>query len=223
MKRYSPFLNWITTLIVPFFLVMTAICFMLNPFFLRIEYRRPGFPSDPYGFTFEERLKWSLMSLDYLTNDADISFLGDLNLPDGSLLFNERELSHMVDVKLIVQKLIPTWYVITFILLVFGFWAWLEKSSQDYWSSLSRGGWLTIGFIFLIFVVVATSFNTLFTTFHRVFFEGDTWLFRFSDTLIRLFPLCFWQDIFVTIGIFSLFEALLIIFLSHTLSTKKTR
>ena len=29
-------------------------------------------------------------------------------------------------------------------------------------------------------------------SFHRIFFEGDTWRFPSSDTLIRLYPDAFW-------------------------------
>jgi len=38
------------------------------------------------------------------------------------------------------------------------------------------------------------SFSSFFTTFHRIFFTGDSWLFSYSDTLIQLFPLPFWVD-----------------------------
>jgi integral membrane protein (TIGR01906 family) len=48
---------------------------------------------------------------------------------------------------------------------------------------------LTIGLAF--------SFRYVFVGFHRIFFEGDTWLFQYSDTLIRLFPERFWRDAFV--------------------------
>jgi uncharacterized membrane protein len=40
-------------------------------------------------------------------------------------------------------------------------------------------------------------FWAFFTGFHALFFTGDSWLFEYSDTLIRLFPLRFWQDTFL--------------------------
>ena len=51
----------------------------------------------------------------------------------------------------------------------------------------------------ILFVLVA--FTQVFTLFHRVFFEGNTWIFLFSDTLIRLFPIRFWQDAFIFAGV----------------------
>jgi integral membrane protein (TIGR01906 family) len=46
---------------------------------------------------------------------------------------------------------------------------------------------------------MAISWGQFFTAFHRVFFEGNTWIFPRSDTLIRLFPNRFWVDIGATI------------------------
>jgi uncharacterized membrane protein len=40
-------------------------------------------------------------------------------------------------------------------------------------------------------------FWNFFSAFHSLFFEGDSWIFLYSDTLIRLFPIRFWQDAFL--------------------------
>jgi hypothetical protein len=59
----------------------------------------PGFPADRYGFTTADRLYWADIAVDYLVNTAGIEFLADLRFEDGSPVYNERELKHMVDVK----------------------------------------------------------------------------------------------------------------------------
>lgn len=46
---------------------------------------------------------------------------------------------------------------------------------------------------------MALNWGDFFTTFHRIFFEGDTWTFPLSDTLIRLFPMRFWIDVAIVI------------------------
>ena len=56
------------------------------------------------------------------------------------------------------------------------------------------------------------SFGTLFVEFHNVFFSPGTWTFRFSDTLIRLFPERFWRDTFLVVGVISLIGGLLFAF-----------
>jgi integral membrane protein (TIGR01906 family) len=52
--------------------------------------------------------------------------------------------------------------------------------------------------------VVLIAFSVFFVYFHEVFFDTGTWVFRFSDTLIRLFPERFWRDTFIAIGLLSL-------------------
>ncbi len=74
----------------------------------------------------------------------------------------------------------------------------------------SRGGVLTIALIAAGLIAVVTSFNWLFTQFHALFFEGDSWIFLYSDTLIRLFPIQFWTTAFVIVFGGALLEAILL-------------
>ncbi len=100
MKRLASAGMLLVTIAIPFFLLMTSIRILLIPYlYLDFEYHTPGFPPDTYGFTLQERLKWSKISMDYLLNDQDISWLANQKLPDGSPLYIDRELSHMRDVK----------------------------------------------------------------------------------------------------------------------------
>jgi len=188
----------------PLLLIITSVLLLLNPLFLQIEYNLPTFPPDPYGFTTQERLYWAGISLDYLLNSAGIEFLSEQRLKDGSPLYNDRELKHMLDVKMLVQNILTLWYLLLILLIVLFLLAKRGGWISLYWHSLGVGGWLTVSLIALILFAVVLGFNTLFTAFHRVFFEGDSWIFRFSDTLIRLFPMRFWQDAFTYMGIITL-------------------
>lgn len=47
-------------------------------------------------------------------------------------------------------------------------------------------------------------FWNFFAAFHHLFFKGDSWIFLYSDTLIRLFPIRFWQDAFLLAALISL-------------------
>jgi integral membrane protein (TIGR01906 family) len=60
------------------------------------------------------------------------------------------------------------------------------------------------------------SWGEFFTTFHRLFFEGETWIFPYTDTLIRLFPIRFWMDVGATIVGLMVVEALTLTVLGWT-------
>lgn len=161
--------------------------------------------------TLEERSHYApILMVDYPLNNEDISFLADLKFENGSPLLNERELSHMEDVKHVAQPAFRIWLFMIVSLTVVEVAAWRWKWSDQFRVWLVRGAQVTVGLIAAILIFVALSFNALFTAFHRILFEGDSWLFQFSDTLIRLFPLRFWQDVFITVGVMTLLGAGLI-------------
>ena len=204
-------LSWLVAILVPIALIGLGMRVLLTHTFLQIEYNMPYFPPDQYGFTKEDRLKWAPYALDYLVNSADISYLGDLKFDDGSPLYNERELSHMADVKRVTQGALNVWYISLALLVILGGWSWREGWLQAYRLGLMRGGWLmiwlagAIGVIVIIGILINPNvFYSFFVGFHALFFEGDSWLFLYSDTLIRLFPLRFWQDAFLYAAIIAL-------------------
>jgi len=204
-------LSGLVAILVPLALIGLGLRVLLTPMFLQIEYNMPYFPSDTYGFTKEDRLKWAPYALDYLVNSADISYLSDLTFEDGSPLYNERELSHMKDVKRVTKAALILWYVVLAVLLGLAVWSKFGHWEPAYRQGLMRGGWLmvglavTIGLIVVIGIAISPDvFWNFFVGFHKLFFEGDTWLFLFSDTLIRLFPIRFWQDAFLLAAITAL-------------------
>jgi integral membrane protein (TIGR01906 family) len=110
----------------------------------------------------------------------------------------------MVDVKDVVQSTMR-WYLVGFILLVILIALAIQTGNKRvFWEALSWGGFLTVAIVLFFLVYLALNFDALFTQFHKLFFESGSWVFYFSDSLIRLFPLPFWQDCFIVVGSLSL-------------------
>jgi integral membrane protein (TIGR01906 family) len=214
-KNYPRWLFWFIVLAVPVALVLTAVRMLISPVFLQIEYNTPGFPQDLFGFTKEDRIYWANFAVDYLVNDADISFLANLRFPEGqstppatcqymddcTKLYNERELKHMLDVKNVVQRALRVWYASLGLLLVTGILAYFDGWKAEYRRAIRSGGWLTVALLGAIILFVLLAFGVIFVMFHDIFFESGTWTFLFSDTLIRLFPERFWRDTFLAVGL----------------------
>lgn len=204
-------LSYLTSLLVPLALTGTALRILLSPIFINVEYRMPYFPADEFGFTQQDRLQWAPFALEYLVNSADISYLGDLKFDNGTPLYNERELSHMADVKNVVRGALQAWMISLVGLILIAVLAYRQKWMPDYVLGLRRGGTWMIGLATALGLIAGVGivlnpdvFWQFFTLFHQVFFTGDSWLFYYSDTLIRLFPIRFWQDAFLWAAILAL-------------------
>ena len=204
-------LSYLVSLATPFALIGLALRILLTPLYYTIEYNMPYFPADEYGFTKEDRLKWAEPSVKYLVNSADISYLGDLKFDDGTPIYDERELSHMHDVKNVVQGSLKVWYVSVAILILLAILAQRSGWIPIYLDGLRRGGWWMIGLAATLGFIAGAGillnpdiFWNFFAWFHSLFFEGDSWLFYYSDTLIRLFPIRFWQDAVIAMAVIAL-------------------
>ena len=212
MKLNLPtLLSYLVSLLIPLALIGMALRILLSPVFINIEYRMPYFPTDEYGMTQQDRLHWAPFALKYLVNRSEISYLGGLKFDDGSPLYNERELSHMADVKNVVLGALRVWYISLAILVLLALLAYQGKWIPYFINGLRRGGMWMIGLAAALGLVAAVGilanpdvFWEFFTLFHSLFFEGDSWLFYYSDTLIRLFPIRFWQDAFLWAAILAL-------------------
>lgn len=204
-------LSYLVSLLIPFALIGASLRILLTPVFFTVEYNMPYFPPDDYGFTKEDRLQWAKPSVEYLVNNADISYIGDLKFDYGDPIYNERELSHMADVKKVVKGALNVWYVSLAILATLAVYAWRGDWIPEYLNGLQRGGrwmiYLAVGLGVIAgggILIDPEIFWVFFTLFHKVFFEGSSWLFYYSDTLIRLFPMRFWQDAFLLAALLSL-------------------
>ncbi len=183
----------------PVFIILSSILVLLYTArtWTRIEYQLPGFPEDRYGFTIEDRLRWSQVDIDYLLGSEDINYYESFVLEDGSPLHNERELRHMDDVKQLVNQIRWAWLAITLILGFSLMALYRGVGVANTMRSIMRGSIIAAGLIGVVTLLLVVSFSFLFVGFHRIFFEGDTWIFPYSDTFIRLYPEQFWQHTFV--------------------------
>jgi integral membrane protein (TIGR01906 family) len=199
------------TLLVPMLLVLGSIRLLLTEPYLEFQYNRPDFPPDGFGFTQLDRLYYGRFAIRYLLNGADISYLGDLKFPAGMPLFNQRELSHMVDVKIVVQAAMWAFAISTAAFVALTIFLLRSRAGRHTWrQGLMTGAALLLTALIALVVYILLDWDHFFDSFHGFFFADGTWTFEFSDTLIRLFPIRFWQDAAITVGVMSAAGAALI-------------
>ncbi len=131
---------------------------LLNPS-SGFEFNLPNFPDDMVSQLQTAYL--GKISLDYLTNSAGIDSLADLKFTDGSPFYNERELSHMHDVKNLIQHSLTVWYIVIGFLVVLAIWSLLKKWWSLFLRGVSRGGLLTIFIIIAVLLATFIDFDTL--------------------------------------------------------------
>lgn len=191
------------TLSLPFLLVVTTIRVLWNDTLLTFEFNRPDFPPDSFGFTLAERTSLGIIGLHSVLPDSEgIALLERATLPDGSPAFNEREIKHMTDVRILIGKVYPIELIGIALIVILAII--LNRSAN--WrdavpSGLRWGSILTLAILGAMIAYIILNFDALFLQFHQLFFEGDSFAFRFSDTLIRLYPEQLWNDAFTAVGV----------------------
>ncbi len=120
----------------------------------------------------------------------------------GESVFDERERSHMAD----VRRVLLSFYVLVLLgaasLLVTSF---ASRGSAWFWRGVATGAaGLAIGAV-VLGGAFALLFDTAFALFHQLFFAEGTWTFDpATDRLVQLFPYQFWTETTLAIALVGL-------------------
>lgn len=197
----------------PVILLVLAVRAVTSPLFLWIEYNRPGFPGDGYGFSTDDRMTYGSYAVDYLSNWSGPRYLGELVNRSGDELFKDGEVSHMADVKLVILSAFGAGALLILVSIVAI--AYLRRrSTGGVRRGLFAGSILTLVIILGLGALAVLGWQQFFTEFHRIFFASGSWTFALEDTLIRLFPGQFWIDAGIVIAALVLLVALVTLVLT---------
>jgi integral membrane protein (TIGR01906 family) len=204
------FLQAVILAAVPVVLVVMPIRVLMHPRWIYFEYGRSDFPPDSFGWTLQERTRLAVTGIDSIIGPRGVVVLQEARFSDGSPAFNDREVGHMRDVRWVTGNIYFA-QVVLFVAAVVAVVALVRgKAQMAAASALLTGAMVTVALLVALVVFVFTGFDTFFTAFHHVFFSGDTWLFNYTDTLIRIYPVQFWFDAATVIGVTSIVEAVVL-------------
>ncbi len=186
----------VAALVLPL-LVTTSLRIVLDDWIVRFEYAVGGVPDDRYGLDRDERTALALTGLDAITpGTAGVELLREARLPDGEPAFTEREIVHMQDVRDLVGALLTfqLWAAVGLGVATAAL-AFRPSTRTIVPRGLRLGVLASIGIAVVVGLFMLVAWESFFTRFHEVFFEGDTWRFPVTDTLIRLYPDEFWMGV----------------------------
>ena len=184
-------------LAVPLVSLVLGIRAVATTSFLVLEYHRPGFPADHYGFSADDRMTYGSYGLNYVTNLAPETYLSSLTTQSGTALFRPSEVGHMTDVKHVLAYATLA-AVIAFIAALLAGRTLSNRAPGAIRRALFTGALGTLVLMVVLGVLGALGWESFFTTVHEIFFPQGNWMFRASDTLIRLYPPQFWVDAALT-------------------------
>ena len=177
-------------------LVVNAFRVLATGTFVRAELGRDGFPPDGYGFTTDQRKELALLGLRSIEPGSDgIVLLERARLPNGSPAFGFRELTHMRDVRRLFGIALRGQLIALVVIAALALGLARTRFRLVVPLGLLAGAVATLAIAVLAVPLILLGFDGFFVRFHEIFFSGDSWRFNNADTLIRIYPEQFWQDV----------------------------
>ena len=200
-------------LLLPFIILMGGVRSLLSFNYPGFQYGLIGFPEDTLGYTRQERTRLAEITMEYLNSRLDVSGLTQLTDSDGKAVYTPDEISHLEDVKKVIEVASIVWYVICGLSFAFLIWMLVTKSWAQIRHGFFWGAIFTIVLMVTVVILMIQSFNSLFEKFHAIFFPQGNWTFLPTSGLIRLFPLPLWVNAFILISVYALLTSILLVIL----------
>ena len=150
----------------PVILLVLAVRAVTSPLFLWVEYNRPGFPGDGYGFSTDDRMTYGSYAVDYLSNWSGPRYLGDLVDQSGERLFKDGEVSHMADVKAVILSTFGAGTLLILLGLVAVIYL-KRRHNGGVRRGLFAGSIVTLALIIGLGTLAVLGWEQFFTDFHR--------------------------------------------------------
>ncbi len=204
MKALTAITSILFVICIPMLLLTTDLRFAANDIRL-YEYGFNKYEvSAATGLDNEELLSVADQMVTYFNSDEE-----SLDID----LFNQREVTHLKDVKGLIQlayrlQLASLAYIVVYIVINFV----LRRGA--FWRGLARrliwGSGATIALLAVLGVWAVIAFDSLFLLFHLVSFSNELWQLSPGDKLLLIFPQGFFNDAALFVAAAAIGEAIII-------------
>jgi integral membrane protein (TIGR01906 family) len=118
--------------------------------------------------------------------------------PGGPPILDERERSHMADVRTVILDLGLAALIAAALLVGVGVAA---RGRRSFWRAVALGGRVLAVGVVVVGVAFGLFFDQAFQTFHEIFFPAGTYMFDPTEKLVQLFPDQFWSETSIAISV----------------------
>ncbi len=184
-----------------------AVCFMLllvllslytvgnDMDFFRGQYEKNN-TTAATGMSMEDLEDATELMLDYLNDETDSLDMTVEKWGAEKELFDSREKTHMIDVKILYKTFFWVMVALTAISAI-GFLLMFFADRQYYYKNLAKSFRFALIFAVILCVIFGSvftiGFGRFWTLFHEIMFTNDLWLLDPKiSTMINMFPLNFW-------------------------------
>lgn len=179
---------------VPLLLVGNMLWVLAQPWLVPALYALPGIPDPMTGVSIREQADLAVAGVRAIQPAGDgVGILREARLPDGSLAFVPREVTHMDDVRSVVGAFVGAWALAVVAIVAAVLTSRRTSGRGRILRWLARGAWVTLAAMIVLGVGMLVAFDAFFVAFHGVFFEGGSWRFGPDSTLLKLYPEAFWS------------------------------
>lgn len=200
-------------LCVPLLLVTASLQIVVqNPWLYQYGFRAYNIP-EVTGIAYEQLLSAAEQTRAYFRSEDEP--LRVTVEKDGKPieLYNAKEVQHMADVKVLMQRAdFVREMSFSFLLGLLGLGLWIRKAPffADMLDVMMWGGVLTVGLMLGVGISALVGFEQIFLQFHYLSFSNNLWLLDPTrDYLIMMYPQGFFRDATIAIGGLTLLLALL--------------
>ena len=149
------------------------------------------------GMSMEDLDKTTTMLLDYLNDRRDDLSLEVTKYGIEEQVFDEREISHMVDVKNLYATAAKVMYISIALALIILAYLFIKDGKARFFISAVKGYKTSLAVAVILCVIFGLAFtmgfNSFWTLFHETVFTNDLWLLDpRTSTMINMYPLPFW-------------------------------
>ena len=211
--------------LVPLFLIAFSARWVINfPPLYAYGFDRFDIPQRT-GIEREDLISAGKQIRDYFNNDEEyLAVSASVRGIQFDNIYNEREVLHMRDVKVLVQGVYRVSEITGLYLLAVvavGFAVWGRRFASSAGRLVGWGGWTTVALLLIVGLAMTVGFDRLFLAFHLISFTNDLWqLDPRRDYLIAMFPEAFFFTATILIIVSIAFMSICLIIASWVIRKK---